>query len=303
MALRISRLTATRLGSKPASVVGLVRRLVREKPLGAAGGALVLVVVLAAVLADVVAPYGYNDANYGSLFEAPGFAHILGTDQLGRDMLSRIVYGARISMYVALGAVSLGTFYALALGLVSGWFRGTWDLVIGRVIDAEMSIPYLLLMLVISSMLGPGLVNIIVVLSLFGVSEARVVRGQTLSLRESVYVEAARAIGCSSWRIMVRHLLPNVLPPVIILATIRFGAVILAESSLSYLGYGIPPPFPSWGRMLGAEARLHLFQAPWLAIFPGVALTATVWGFNAFGDALRDLLDPRLRGTGGARFS
>jgi peptide/nickel transport system permease protein len=275
---------------------------VREKPLGALGGALVLAVVLAAVLANVIAPYGYNQPHYTELLQPPTVSYPLGTDHLGRDLLSRIIYGARVSIYVSLGAVGLGIFYALSLGLMTAWFGGTVDLLVSRLIDAEMSIPFLLLMLVISSIVGPGILNIILVLSLFGITESRIVRGMALSIKENAYIDAARALGAGSWRIVTRHLLPNVFAPVVILATLRFGTVILAESSLSFLGYGIPPPFPSWGRMLGTESRLYLLQAPWLAIFPGVALTLAVWGFNVFGDAIRDLLDPRLRGSGSGRY-
>jgi peptide/nickel transport system permease protein len=275
-----------------------LRRLVKEKPLGSVGGALVLLVVLAAVLADVVAPYGYQEPDYTRLLNAPSLSHPLGTDNFGRDLLSRIIYGARVTMYVALGAVGLGVAYALVLGLASAWFGGAVDTVIGRIIDVKMAIPYFLLMLVVSAILGPGLLNIILVLSLWGISEARVVRSQALTVKENVYVDAARVLGCGSWHMVRRHLLPNVMAPVIILASLRFGTVILAEASLSFLGYGIPPPYPSWGRMLGQESRLFLFEGPWLAIFPGLALSMAVWGFNILGDAMRDLLDPRLRGTG-----
>ena len=277
-----------------------VLRLVREKPLGAVGAAIVLAIVLAAALANLVAPYGFNEAHYSDLFHSPSIQYPLGTDNLGRDLLSRIIFGARISMYVALGAVGLGIAYALVLGLISAWFGGIADTVIGRIVDAQMSIPFFLLLLVISSILGPGLLNIILVLSLFGIREARIVRGQALTIKEHTFVDAARSIGADSWRIVTRYLLPNVFAPTIILATLRFGTVILAEASLSFLGYGVPPPFPSWGRMLGLESRLYLLQAPWLAIAPGIVLTVAVWGFNVFGDALRDLLDPRLRGGGAA---
>jgi peptide/nickel transport system permease protein len=253
-------------------------------------------------LADVVAPHGYNDADYASLLQAPSGHYLLGTDNFGRDILSRLIYGARITMYVALGAVALGVVFALVLGLASAWFGGLADIVISRIIDVRLAIPYFLLLLVISSILGPGLLNIIAVLSIWGIGEARIVRGQALSVKANVYIDAARALGCSTWGIVTRHFLPNVLAPVIILATLRFGTVILAEASLSFLGYGVPPPFPSWGRMLGEESRNYLYEGPWLAIFPGVALTAAVWGFNIFGDAIRDLLDPRLRGTAGSRF-
>lgn len=193
--------------------------------------------------------------------------------------------------------VGLGLFYAVTLGLTAAWFGGLTDNLRSRLIDTKMAIPTLLLMLLVSSMLGPGLLNVILVLSLFGIQEARIIRGPALSIKENVYVDAARAQGSTSWRIITRRFLPNVFAPIIILATLRFGAVILLESTLSFLGYGILPPFQSWGRMLSQESRYNTAQAPWLAIAPGIALTMAVWGFNVLGDALRDLLDPRLRGT------
>ena len=281
---------------------GFVVRLAREKPLGFAGGVLVMLMGLAALLADVVAPYPFSETHYSDALSAPSATYLLGTDNLGRDVLSRIIYGARISVYVGLGAVALGVVYALVLGLLAAWFGGAVDALISRFVDAKLAIPTLLLLLVVAAVLGPGLVNIILVLSLFGVNEARIVRGHVLSLKNSMFIEASQAIGCSSWRIVLRHLLPNVLPLVVILGTLRFGTVILAEATLSFLGYGIPPPFPTWGGMLGGESRFYLQQAPWLAVSPGIALMLAVWGFNMFGDALRDLLDPRLRGTGQARF-
>jgi len=267
--------------------------------LGAAGGLVVLVALLAAVFADVVAPYGYNEQLYAALLEPPGAAHLMGTDHLGRDLLSRLIFGARITTYVVFGAVTIGVIYALTIGLLTAWFGGALDLLVNRLIDAWMSVPFFLLILVLSSILGPSLLNVILVLSLFGITESRVVRGQALSVKQHLYIDAARATGARVGHILLFHMLPNILAPVIILATLRAGTVILAEASLSFLGYGIPPPFPSWGRMLGADSRLYLLQAPWLAIFPGLVLTLTVWGFNIFGDAIRDLLDPRLRGGGG----
>ncbi len=275
-----------------------LRRLVLEKPLGAVGGFIVVAVVLAAVLADVIAPYPYDEIHLTDTIQAPNGTYILGTDGLGRDLLSRMLFGARVSMYVALGAVSLGLVYAVVLGIPAAWFGGLTDTLISRFVDAKMTIPTLLLLLLIASILGPGLGNIILVLSLAGIIEARIVRGQALSIKQNVYVEGATAIGASKTRTMTHHILPNIFAPLIILATLRFGSIIISEATLSFLGYGVPPPFPSWGRMLSQESRLLMQQAPWLAIAPGVALTLTVWGFNVFGDALRDLLDPRLRGTG-----
>ncbi len=219
-------------------------RLVREKPLGAVGAAIVLAIVLTAALANLVAPYGFNEAHYSDLFHSPRFEYPLGTDNLGQDLLSRIIFGARISMFVALGAVGLGIAYALALGLISAWVDGIADTAIGRIVDAQMSIPFFLLLLVTSSILGPTLLNIILVLSLFGIREARIVRGQALTITEHTFVDAARSIGADSWRIITRYLLPNVFAPTIVLGTLRFGTVILAEASLSFLSYGVPPPSP-----------------------------------------------------------
>ena len=279
-----------------------VMRLAREKPLGMAGGIIVVLMGLAALLADFIAPYPYAETHYADALSEPTATYLFGTDNLGRDVLSRIIYGARISVYVGLGAVALGVIYALVLGLLAAWFGGAVDTIISRFVDAKLAIPTLLLLLVVAAVLGPGLLNIILVLSLFGMNEARIVRGHALSVKNGMYIEASEAIGCSSWRIVTRHLLPNVMPLVVILGTLRFGTVILAEATLSFLGYGIPPPFPSWGGMLGTESRFYLQQAPWLALAPGLALMLVVWGFNMLGDALRDLLDPRLRGTGQARF-
>ncbi len=277
-------------------------RLMKETPLGLIGGVIVLVMTILAVFANVIAPYGYHETHYADALVAPNTSYLLGTDYLGRDQLSRIIYGARISMVVAVAAVGLGTIYAVVLGIGSAYYGGLADSLIQRVVDAWMAFPQLLIMLVISSVLGPGLFNIVMVLSTFGIRESRIVRGAALSVKENVYVEAARAMGCSPWRIMARYLLPNVMAPIIIVTTVRFGAVILTESTLSFLGYGIPPPFPSWGRMLSEESRLYMYRAPWLAIWPGIALTSAVWGFNVFGDAVRDLLDPRMRGGGAGRY-
>ncbi|MBI2917568.1 MAG: ABC transporter permease [Chloroflexi bacterium] len=277
-------------------------RLVREKPLGVVGAVIVLVMALLALFANWVSPFGYHETHYSDALVGPNSTYLLGTDYLGRDQLSRIIYGARISMVVALAAVSLGTIYEVLIGLPSAYFGGKLDAIVQRFVDAFMAFPALLIMLVVSSILGPGLLNIIVVLSIFGVSSSRVIRGAALAVKENVYVEAAKALGCSHLRIMLRYILPNVMAPIIIVATLRFGQVILTESTLSFLGYGIPPPFPSWGRMLSEESRLYMYRAPWLAIWPGVALTSAVWGFNVFGDAIRDLLDPRMRGGGAGRF-
>jgi peptide/nickel transport system permease protein len=277
-------------------------RIVRQKPLGAMGGAIIFTVLIAAIFAEVIAPYGYKEVHFADTLISPNAKYLLGTDNLGRDQLSRIIYGARVSIFIAFGAVGLGITYAVVVGLASAWFGGAVDLLLSRIVDAFMAIPGLVFLLVISTILGPGILNVILVLSLAGIRESRVVRGAALSAKQNIYVEAARVTGAGPWRVITRHLLPNVMAPIIILATLRFGTVILIEAALSFLGYGVPPPFPSWGRMLGQEYLSYLVPAPWLGIAPGVALTVTVWGFNTLGDAIRDLLDPRLRGAGAGRF-
>jgi peptide/nickel transport system permease protein len=275
--------------------IRLLGRLWREKPLGAIGGILVLLALLAGLLADLLAPYGYAEAHFTMSLRPPSAEHWLGTDYLGRDLFSRLLYGARVSLTIAVCAVVIGMAYATALGLLAAWFGGWVDMVISRIVDTKMVLPGLLLMLVISAVLGPGLLNMVIVLSLFGVNESRVVRAQALAVKENLYIEAAQALGSPAWRIILRDVLPNVAVPILILATLRFGTVIISEASLSFLGFGIPAPYPSWGRMLGQESMNYMVRAPWLVLVPGIALTLTVWGFNILGDALRDLLDPRQR--------
>lgn len=273
-------------------------RLVREKPLGAVGAVLVLALLLTAVFADVLAPYNYEDTESAALL---GFSltHPLGTDNLGRDMLSRIIYGARVSMYVSLGSVAWGGTVAVILGLLTGYVGGKLDLFIQRVVDAWMSFPSLVIVLTLMSILGPGLLQVIFTIGLgFSFGNSRVVRSTVLSVKENLYIDAARAIGASPGRIVLVHVLPNVMAPIIILITLTSGIAILIESSLSFLGFGVPPPHPSWGGMLSGAGREYMYLAPWMAVWPGVAISLAVFGFNMLGDALRDLLDPRLRGAG-----
>ena len=275
-------------------------RMVREKPLGAIGGALVLILLLAAILADVLAPYGYNSIDPYHRLQPYSSPFWLGSDNLGRDVLSRIIYGARISIYVGLGAVGIGKFFATVLGVTSAYFGGRLDALVQRVVDAMMSFPSLVLLLSLLSIMGPGLAQVIAGIAVIQTfSSSRVIRGAAMTVKENMYVEAARAIGAGHGRIILRHILPNVMAPIIILATVALGNVILLEASVSFLGYGIPPPHPSWGGMLSGTGREFMYDAPWMAIWPGVALSLTVFGFNMMGDALRDLLDPRLRGGGG----
>ncbi|MGH8065082.1 MAG: ABC transporter permease [Candidatus Entotheonellia bacterium] len=272
-------------------------RLVREKPLGLLGAFIVFGLIGVAVFADVLAPYGYAQTSLLQRFKASSLEHWLGTDQLGRDLLSRIIYATRVSLSVSLGAAALGTLLATLIGVTSAFFGGRYDLCVQRFVDAWEAFPGLLLLLTIMSLLGPGLFNITLVLGLsFGIQNSRIVRGAALSVKENAYIEAAQAFGGSNLRIMLLHMLPNVAAIIIVVATIGLGNLILIEASLSFLGFGVPPPHPTWGGMLSLQGLSYMYQAPWLAIWPGVALSAAVFGFNMFGDALRDLLDPRLRG-------
>jgi peptide/nickel transport system permease protein len=272
-------------------------QILRRKPLGTVGGAIVLVMLAAAVLADVVSPYGYSQTSLRERFIAMNAAHWLGTDQIGRDLLTRLIYGARISLYVGFGAVALGSAVATAVGVASGYFGGRFDLWLQRAVDAWMAFPPLLLLMTIMSLLGPTVWNITLVLGVaFGIQNSRVIRGVALSIREMTWVESARALGSGHVRITLAHILPNVLPTIIVVATTGLSTVILTEASLSFLGLGVPPPYPTWGGMLSLAGLDHMYQAPWLAIWPAVALSLAVFGFNMLGDALRDLLDPRLKG-------
>ncbi len=280
-------------------LVNIGIRLVKEKPLGTAGAVVTLLLLFTAIFADFVAPYGVNETRLVDFFAPPSAAHILGGDQLGRDFFSRIIYGARISVIVGLATASLGTAISVVVGGLSGYLGGKVDLVVQRFVDAWMCIPGLILTIVVISFFGPGIVNVIIVLSIaFGISGSRIIRGAVMSVMQNPYVDAAVSIGCSTPRIFIRHIIPNVMAPTIVLLTTRVPGAILAEASLSFLGYGIPPPFPSWGGMLSG-AGSFMFYAPGLVIWPGLALASVVYGVNLFGDALRDLLDPKLRGGAG----
>lgn len=272
-------------------------RLVKEKPLGAFGAAVCLVLLFVGIFANQLAPYGYNQLLPGQAVKPPSVAYPLGTDNLGRDELSRIIYGARISVIVGFAATALSIAISVFLGMTTGYFGGVYDLIMQRFVDAWMAFPGLIVLIVAVSLIGAGMWQIIIVLGLqFGIAGSRVVRGSVVATKENVYVSAANSIGATGPRIVYQHILPNIMAPVIILFTTRIGAVVLSEASLSFLGLGIPPPAPSWGGMLSGAGRSYMFLAPWLAIWPGLALTIVVYGVNVFGDALRDLLDPRLRG-------
>jgi peptide/nickel transport system permease protein len=272
-------------------------RLIKEKPLGVVSGVIVLIIILVAIFADIVAPYGMNEVHLSDAMAPPSTKYLLGTDNLGRDVFSRVVYGARISVAVGLGASFLNTLITAVIGIVSGFFGGKVDLVIQRFVDSVMAFPALLLYLIFMSLAGGGVIQVILVLGIIsGVRWSRTIRGAVIRVVQDVYVDAARAIGSPAWRTMLRHVLPNIMPPLLIVFTVTCGYMILSEATLSFLGFGIPPPDPSWGGMLSGSGRKYMYLAPWMALWPGVALALTIYGLNMLGDAVRDILDPRLRG-------
>jgi peptide/nickel transport system permease protein len=291
-----SPVVAQRRGAASRWALALAR-FARQKPLGALGGVIVIAMLVMTVFAEQIAPYAYDETIRGARMKPPGAAHWLGTDNLSRDMWSRIVYGARVSVTVGFATIALGIAVATAIGVSSAYFGGAYDLILQRLVDAWLSFPYLIIILSVMAVLGPGRVNLIISVAIIAAAtNSRVIRGAALTVMQNQFVEAARAIGCGHGRIIMRHILPNVTATIIILATIGLGAVILAESALSFLGFGVPPPYPSWGAMLSGSGRTYMFRAPWMAVWPGVAISLAVFGFNMLGDALRDVLDPRLRG-------
>ena len=272
-------------------------RLVKEKPLGTAGGIITLLLLLTGIFADFLAPYGMNTTHMADALVAPSARYWLGTDNLGRDILSRVIFGARISVIIGLSATTIATIVSLIIGVLSGYIGGKLDLIGQRFVDAFMSIPPLILMMVVISIIEPGIWQVTLALGVtFGIVGSRIIRSAVIGIKENVYVAAAEAIGCSTTRILRRHILPNIMAPIIILFSVNVPTVIITEAVLSFLGFGIPPPTPSWGAMLSGQARVYMLQAPWMAIWPGLALAIVVYGVNMFGDALRDILDPRLRG-------
>lgn len=286
-----------RRSSRGAALLTLARR----KPLGAAGAVVTLLCILVAVFAPVMAPYDPYEFNLTARglpvrMQAPNAEFLFGTDPLGRDVLSRIIHGARISLLVGFLSVALGITVGTGIGLASGYWEGKVDQVLQRIVDTLMAFPGIVLALAVMAVLGQSLTNIILVIGLvIAPGSSRVVRGTVLSIKHNVYIDAARSVGASDLRIVLRHILPNVFAPIIVLASVWIGNAIVIEAALSFLGLGTPPPTPSWGGMLAGEGQRNLENAPWLAIFPGVAISITVLAFNMLGDALRDVLDPRLR--------
>ena len=282
------------------AVVIFFIRLWREKPLGMASGVIILLLIVVAIFGNQLAPHPYFEMHLIDRLQGASAQYLLGTDQMGRDLLSRLIAGARISVVVGLAATTLNVVVAVLVGGVSGFVAGKFDIAVQRFVDAWMSIPSLLILLTVMSIVGRGFFQIIAVLGISGgIGASRVVRSAVIGVKENTYFQAAEAIGSSRWRTLIRHVLPNVVAPIIIIFSINVGGVIMAEASLSFLGYGLSVDIPSWGGMLSREGRQYMEQAPWMALWPGLCLTIAVYSFNMLGDALRDLLDPRLRGGGG----
>jgi len=272
-----------------------LKRLLRS-PSARVGFAIVLALVLLGILAPLLTPFDPARQDLRMVLKAPSWTHLLGTDQLGRDILTRILYGARLTLVIGAFAVAVGMVLGVPLGVVSGFFRGATDMIVQRLIDLMLSFTGFLLALALVSLLGVGLVNVIVAVGVTTVPRfARLVRGSVLAIRESVYVEASRALGVPVRRVLWRHVLPNAMAPVIIQATLTMGATILTAAGLGFLGLGVQPPTAEWGAMLG-EGRNYIFSSPFVTTFPGLAIFLAVIGFNLLGDGLRDALDPQLRG-------
>ena len=275
-------------------------RLLKEKPLGMACGMIVLLLIFVAIFADALAPYPFYEMHLRDQFQGPSAQYLLGTDHIGRDLLSRLIYGARLSLIVGLAATTLNVVVAVLIGGTSGFIGGKFDLVVQRFVDAWMCFPGLLLLLTIMSIVGTGLFQIIMVLGITGgISGSRVPRGAVIGIKENDYFLAAQAVGSPTLKTLMRHVLPNIVAPLIIIFSVNIGGNILSAAALSFLGYGLPPAFPDWGAMLSGEGRKYMEMAPRLALWPGLCLTIVVYSLNMFGDAMRDLLDPRLRGGEG----
>jgi peptide/nickel transport system permease protein len=274
----------------------VLNQFVRRRPLGAVGAAIIIAMIVAAALASIIAPYDPLANDYGSMLQAPSAAHWFGTDSFGRDVLSRVIYGARAALWVGFASAFIGASVGAVIGVASAYFGGKTDLIAQRLMDLLLSFPLIILALVIVSVLGTGTANVISAITIPMLPRcALVVRSSALALREMPFVEAARALGFGPLRIVLRHMLPNVMAPYLIMLTAFLGQAILLEASLSFLGLGVSEPQAAWGLMLRGAAVDFAERAPWMAIFPGLAISLSVFAFNLFGDSLRDTLDPRLR--------
>ena len=281
---------------KHSKLIELAIRMWKEKPLGTIGAVIILILLITAIFAPLLAPYGLNEMLPDAL-HAPSAKYLLGTDNLGRDILSRIIWGARISVTVGLVATLISSTTSTIMGVLSAYIGGTVDLIMQRFVDAVLCIPSLIILIVIISIIGPGLWQVIICLGVAnGIAGTRMIRSLVIGIKENMYMQSAVALGSPTRKILLQHVLPNIMAPIIILFSMSVPSMILSESTLSFLGYGVPPPTPSWGGMLSGSARTYMFKAPWMAFWPGLALSIIVYGINMFGDAVRDLLDPRLRG-------
>jgi len=284
----------------PPGRAGRFGRTLRRMPItGLVGGVALAIFVLAAVLAPVISPYNPNEGDTLQRLMAPSQAHLFGTDQVGRDIFSRILWGARYTLGASLAVVVLSAILATSVAVISGYLGGKVDLVIQRIVDGWIAFPAFVLLIALISMLGPSLRNVIVVMSItMAGGMSRILRANVIVVKEAPYIELARVVGAGSVRIMFRHILPQIIPLVLILASVQMGGVVLALASLGFLGFGVPPPTPEWGSMLSGRARDFIYSAYWLALFPGLAITLTVLSLNLFFDSVRDVIDPRMRGTG-----
>ena len=298
--MNISGVTSPEAGLPQGRQIGLLAKswnLAKRNPLGTMGAVIFSLVLLMAIFSPLVATHQPNQQSASDRLLPPSASHWMGTDEAGRDVWSRVVYGARVSLYVGVVSVILATVAGTMVGITSAYLGGRSDVIIQRIVEVFLAFPTLILALVIMAMLGSSVTNLIIAVVLaFSWRFSRVVRGSALSMKEEPFVDAARAIGAGHLRIMIRHLLPNILAPIIVLASTNLGIIIFIEASLSFLGFGTPPPTPSWGRMLSGTASGYFQIAWWMAFFPGLVLSFAILGVNALGDALRDILDPRLRG-------
>jgi len=300
----MAELTAEQVAIRPRrqpqpSVLSSVLRFARRKPLSAVGAVILILLVSLVAIGPLVLSGNPNVGSLRDHLKPPGSGHIFGTDQLGRDLFIRTLYGGRLSLIVGIGAATAGTVAGTILGVVSGYLGGKFDLIFQRFMDAWMSIPGIVLLMTLATLLGPSQRNTILAIAILGTpSASRIVRSAVLAVKAQPFVEAATSLGASPVRVMLRHVLPNVMGPILVIASVGVGGAILAEAGLGYLGLSVPPPFATWGTLLSSGSQNFMEQAPWMAVVPGVAIALTVFSVNLLGDGLRDVLDPRLRGSG-----
>jgi peptide/nickel transport system permease protein len=295
-----STLESFRQSAQPRSgfarLVGSVGRFIRSSPTGAISALIWLLMVVFAIFAPQLAPYDPLEADFAAVRSGPSSLHWLGTDQLGRDLVSRIIYGTRITLVVAIASVAIGDLIGFVWGIASGYLGERFDLISQRIVDVLLSFPALILALLLLVVLGAGLTTVIIAIAVTRIpSSTRVIRSVVLSVKQTPYIEAARMIGASHGRVMLRHVAPQCVAPILVLITLNLGSAIFAESALSFLGLGIPPPAPSWGNMLGGVLAASFRPPWWLVVFPGLAISIAIMAANLMGDALRDFLDPKLK--------